>query len=471
MKLSSVIKINLKRNILLIITSIFFVNFILNINSNGNQLISYYLSNKIAFLILLLNSLFYLLLAKALKSSLNLQSLSLSICYFLSSYFFIDFFFLAILNSQNFQFTYLLVSSFWVGYFIIQGMKQKWIYLLFPTYTALYLLNKTFSKELFRNIFYKELNTDVPVQWFEMAQRISLNNYFELFQNNVIDGHGLFLSYIQALIFKLNFFEFDFIFVRLNSNLFLIFTYFLIFDLFISRKNKYLATLAFTSLILNSDWLTYLFIDSLMLEGIVSFFFCTFLVNLKNFLSDKLNLKSSVFFTLFSLLIFSKQFISLLVVLILIYLFISRRDKNIIPAFFIFLLDNLYKKLFTPSVDGFEYTQGLNFSKILSEVLTLQNLAFENIVKIINQTLIDKPISLLLGIFLFINIFNMYKSKNVKIIDNIDFYIVIFNLTFIFTLFIIWWKDFGIQSSFRYILNTLHLVFINIVLMSDKLRE
>jgi len=208
MKLSSVIKINLKRNILLIITSIFFVNFILNINSNGNQLISYYLSNKITFLILLLNSLFYLLLAKALKSSLNLQSLSLSICYFLSSYFFIDFFFLAILNSQNFQFTYLLVSSFWVGYFIIQGMKQKWIYLLFPTYTALYLLNKTFSKELFRNIFYKELNTDVPVQWFEMAQRISLNNYFELFQNNVIDGHGLFLSYIQALIFKLNFFEF-----------------------------------------------------------------------------------------------------------------------------------------------------------------------------------------------------------------------------------------------------------------------
>ncbi len=471
MKLSSVIKINLKRNILLIITSIFFVNFILNINSNGNQLISYYLSNRIAFLTLLLNSLFYLLLAKALKSSLNLQSLSLSICYFLSSYFFIDFFFLAILNSQNFQFTYLLVSSFWVGYFIIQGMKQKWIYLLFPTYTAQYLLNKTFSKELFRNIFYKELNTDVPVQWFEMAQRISLNNYFELFQNNVIDGHGLFLSYVQALIFKLNFFEFDFIFVRLNSNLFLIFTYFLIFDLFISRKNKYLATLAFTSLILNSDWLTYLFIDSLMLEGIVSFFFCTFLVNLKNFLSDKLNLKSSVFFTLFSLLIFSKQFISLLVVLILIYLFISRRDKNIIPAFFIFLLDNLYKKFFTPSVDGFEYTQGLNFSKILSEVLTLQNLAFENIVKIINQTLIDKPISLLLVIFLFINIFNMYKSKNVKIIDNIDFYIVIFNLILIFTLFIVWWKDFGIQSSFRYILNTLHLVFINIVLMSDKLRE
>ena len=65
----------------------------------------------------------------------------------------------------------------------------------------------------------------------------------------------------------------------------------------------------------------------------------------------------------------------------------------------------------------------------------------------------------------------MYKSKNVKIIDNIDFYIVIFNLIFIFTLFIVWWKDFGIQSSFRYILNTLHLVFINIVLMFDKLRE
>tara|TARA_Y100001936_G_C16088147_1_gene683514 strand:- start:3937 stop:5028 length:1092 start_codon:yes stop_codon:yes gene_type:complete len=363
------------------------------------------------------------------------------------------------------------VSFLWIGLFFTKGVKHKWIYLLFPIYTIIYLLNKTFSTELFRNINYIELNTDVPVQWFEMAQRISLNNYFELFQNNVIDGHGLFLSYIQALIFKLNFFEFDFTFVRLNSNLFLIFSYFLIFDLFTSRKNKYLASLAFTSLILNSDWLTYLFIDSLMLEGIVSFFFCTFLVNLKNFLSDKLNVKSSMFFALFSLLIFSKQFISLLVILTLIYLFICRRDKNIILAFFIFLLDNLYKKFFTPSVDGFEYTQGLNFSKILSEVLTLQNLALENIVKIINQIFIDKPISLLLGIFLFINIFNMYKSKNIKIIDNIDFYIVIFNLFFIFTLFIVWWKDFGIQSSFRYVLNTLHLIFVNIVMISDRLRE
>ncbi len=236
MKLSNLLKINLKNNILLIITVIFFINFILNINSNRNELISYYLNNKFVFFILLLNSLFYLLLAITLKYSLNLNSLSLAICYFLSSYFFVDFFFLVILNSQNFQFTYLFVSILWVGYFFVKGFKHKWIYLLFPTYTAIYFLNKTFSTELFRNINYKELNTDVPVQWFEMAQRIYSNNYFELFQNNVIDGHGLLLSYIQALIFKLNFFEFDFIFVRLNSNLFLIFTYFLIFDLLISKK-------------------------------------------------------------------------------------------------------------------------------------------------------------------------------------------------------------------------------------------
>ncbi len=208
-----------------------------------------------------------------------------------------------------------------------------------------------------------------------------------------------------------------------------------------------------------------------MLEGIVSFFFCTFLINLKDFLSDNFNLKSSLFFILFSLLIFSKQFISLLVILTIVYLFISRRDKNVVPAFIVFLLDSLYKKFFTPSIDGFEYTQGLNFTKILSEILTFQNLAIENIVKILNQLFIDKPISLLLGIFLICNFFNFYKSKNIKIIDNLDFYIVIFNLFFIFTLFIVWWKDFGIESSFRYILNTLHLVFINIVLISDKLRE
>ncbi len=471
MKLSSLIKINLKHNVLLIITVIFFVNFILNINSNANQLISYYLGNRVAFFSLLFSSLFYYLLAIALKYSLNLKSLSLSICYFLFSYFFVDFFFLIILKSQQFEFTYLLVSIFWIGYFLIKGMKYNLIYLLFPFYSILYFFNKTFSTELFRSISYKELNTDVPVQWFEMAQKIYLNNYFELFQNNIIDGHGLLLSYMQALIFKLNFFGFDFIFVRLNSNLFLIFTYFLIIDLNISKKNKYLSIVAFTSLILNSDWLTYLFIDSLMLEGIVSLFFCTFLINLKSFLSDKFNIRSSIFFILFSLLIFSKQFISLLVILIFIYLFVTRRDRNVIPAFFLILLDGLYKKFFTPTIGGFEYTQGLNFTEILSNILNFQNLALDNINKIVSQLFIDKPISILLGIFLLLNIFNFYKTKNIKVIDNIDFYIVILNLFLIFILFTVWWKDFGIQSSFRYILNTLHIVFVNIVLICNSLRE
>jgi len=37
------------------------------------------------------------------------------------------------------------------------------------------------------------------------------------------------------------------------------------------------------------------------------------------------------------------------------------------------------------------------------------------------------------------------------------------NTILIFLLYAVWWKDFGIQSSFRYIMNVFYLLFIGLI--------
>ena len=95
------------------------------------------------------------------------------------------------------------------------------------------------------------------------------------------------------------------------------------------------------------------------------------------------------------------------------------------------------------------------------DILLLRDLELINIYKIINQFLIDKPVALLFVFFFVLNFYSLYK-KDKNFNSLIPFWLVVFNIFMVFVLYVAWWKDFGIQSSYRYILNTLHLVFISI---------
>ena len=86
-------------------------------------------------------------------------------------------------------------------------------------------------------------------------------------------------SYIQALLFEIGFNFEKFQFIQVNSYLFLSFGILLITDLKISRKDKAISSILFVLIIINNDWLEYLLINSLMIEGIVSFFISVYLYN------------------------------------------------------------------------------------------------------------------------------------------------------------------------------------------------
>ena len=225
----------------------------------------------------------------------------------------------------------------------MKSINKDKVLKLIIIYIASFFINNRYFNNLKNLDNYIELNTDVPLQWLKLAELISSKNYYFAFTNNIIDGQSLVLSHVQSTVFNLNFYLRDFQFIRLNANIFLFFSLLLIYDLNISKKNKNYCIFFFSILLLNSDWLTYLFLDSLMLEGAVSFLFAALVINLKKHLTSKLNLKSVVYFSFFSCLFFTKQFISLISLFLIVYVFLRYKNVNAIIALVFYFADYIYK--------------------------------------------------------------------------------------------------------------------------------
>lgn len=439
------------------------LNFCLKLLNNDVVLINYYLRNKELLLIYFLNLLFYFYLSKLISHTLALNSLSLSTTYFLLSFFIFDLFVSFISKEIPFKTSITIVLAIWLVFLSMKTINKDRILKLIVIYIASLFINNRYFNNLKNLDNYIELNTDVPLQWLKLAELISSKNYYFAFTNNIIDGQSLVLSHVQSTVFNLNFYLRDFQFIRLNSNIFLFFSLLLIYDLNISKKNKIIASFSIASLLLNSDWLTYLFLDSLMLEGTVSFLFAALVINLNKYLTKKLNMKSLAYFSFFSCLFFTKQFISLISLFLIVYVFLRYRNVNAMIGLVFYFADYIYKIMYTPNVESFELLNNTSSIELLKDVLFFNNLEFSNIIKIISQLLIDRPVSYLIFLFLALNIFRIYKYNLDKPDLNLYLFIVVINFILIFLLYIVWWKDFGIQSSFRYIMNVFYLLFIGLI--------
>ena len=85
---------------------------------------------------------------------------------------------------------------------------------------------------------------------------------------------------------------------------------------------------------------------------------------------------------------------------------------------------------------------------------------------IISQLLIDKPYVYILLIFSIVNflrlLLNLRSTESFTL--NLSLFAIVINFVFIFSLYIVWWKDFGIQSSHRYTLNLFLLLFYSLLM-------
>ncbi len=458
-----------KKNILGLIFLILFLNFLTNNltgSSSGilNQLNMYKLGS------FLISSFLYFFIARNINEVLHLNSMSLSISYFFISFFLFEMLLSLMQITTHRDLSFVLITLLWVAFFIY---KKKYIDIFFFSivYAILRIYNNLFLVNLLYNNNFKELNTDVTVQWLPIAESIYQDGYFFAFTNNIIENQSLLPSYIQTLIFKINFNLSMFEFIQPNSYLVVFLTILIFIDLEISKKNKTLTIGIFLLLIINNQWLFYLISNSLMLEGIVGFLFTAFMINFKKFILNH-NKYQGLYFLFLGCLVLTKQFISLLsLIIIILSLLVVRKNSKVLLSFIPLLIDYFTKLILSLNTSIVTYSDGLNYTNIIKDILFFNNLELNNIILILGQLFIDKPLTLLVLIYFLSNFIYIYKTKKIINLNLIYFYIGISNFLFIFILYITYWKNIEIQSSYRYVVNLFSLYLASTAINLDYLEK
>lgn len=350
--------------------------------------------------------------------------------------------------TKNFSFKVYLLSMFIL--FVIIGLYKKArlknMFIMFFTLICTHIFIDYISGISSNLILFQDeiFTSDERSLWYPATRNIFDNNYFYALNNNPFSGYGLMTSYISAI---------NSVLLNLNSgfqyylaiNYIFIFLFFsFIYEISTSIKTFYNLSLIFLSIILTSSWFTYVFFGSLLSEVISSF--CFGILFTEIFISK--NLKSNNFlFLLFSFgyLYFTRQFISVLILIYIVFLAINSK-KIIFLIGFLPLITKIVQSNYISSSTVDPY--------INSEWLGSIYFNYENITKTIKQFFIDKPISYLFVMFLFLSFFYIKKT-----IEVFDFYFIFgINLLFVFLLMTFLWNKSDVQSSYRYILNPFYLI-------------
>ena len=445
------------------------INFVTNLFENNNNLISFYSENLIYVFSLFFSSYFLFILLKYINSAFTVNSYSLSLCYILSGAFLFEFLLLPFKDSLKNNISLIMFLLLLIGLATFRMKSVSAFFHLLFSYLTMVFFNNSFYDKLANISNYIEWSSDVPAQWLEISSRIHERGLFQIYYDNPIRGQGLFVSYTQSLIFKINFPFQEFEFSRISTNLLILFSVLIFFDLKLLFKNKIFLSIGFVVYVLNSGWLTYLIFDSLMLEGLISFIFGVYFYHSHRYLSIKFNSKSIVFFVLFSALFESKEFLSTLGFIYILYLFLWKRNVNTVASLVIFAIQHLYSKRYVYASSESPYLDGRGPLDLIFDILTFQNIDLDIILKIISNFYLDKVTTYIFICFILISFIGVRNLNSG--IENIMTVIIVLNIIFIFVLYTNWWKNIEIESSFRYFINSIYLIFIMIGLKIDKLTK
>jgi hypothetical protein len=444
----------IKKVINYIIPIPFLLNFLLNLLDSQftiNHL------NKNSFIVSFVCFIFLINIGKLISFSLNIKNVSLCIAIFFMSFFVFNF------STLFFDKTYLkfdnyffIVTFLWAIFFLY-NYKNINVYNFLISIISLSIVHILNNNTQSLKLGYKELSTDTNYFWTPMSKLIYENDLFYALENNIIPGYGLLVNYIHALNFKI-FFNYEyFAYIPVTSNIFFFLGLYFIYELRFEIHIKLSTLLIYISILLNSDWLSYLFFNSTMGEVVVNFLFSIFFLAI---FSSKRLMKESPpqrikFLLVFicGFLYFLKPFASYLIIISIVIFFTFKKDILSIAIGLIGLLLNYINYYFLISQnaqDGY-----LNSSEI-SGIGNFTNLNFKNINLIFKDFYqLDKVITLLLFILFILSLFNLWRFRY---FTNSSFVILI-NILFVFYLYISIWQDKELESAYRYILSFLNLFF------------
>ncbi len=397
----------------------------------------------------------------SIKSLLRFESISIGVTFYLFSFFIFDCFVLFFYQKLTFLEILYLVNLLWLSFFIFKLRNLKnIIYLLVPFIS----LRFYFEQYKYKLTFNNNIRGDVEAVFFEQAKNIYEGSYFISINNYVFEGYSQFLSYIQSVflgiagsISSYNFFAFTSHIVFYLSLLFFI-------ELNISKLHKLISIGLFSLLLLNSNFLQFLFTTSLMSEGLVSLFTAILIIAAINNAKNPEDIDYKIFLLL-GVMYFSKQFNSSLVIIATLFLFFNKGKNKLVLLGFsgIALKELLFLFVFTGSSKDHHIRQ-IDVTDTILDLLLFRDLQIKNIFSILQNLWIDKPLVILFFIFYFSYIYSKILIKNFKLQTDLIFLLINLNIVFVFLIYISVWQNMELESPIRYFLSNLHLVITSILL-------
>ncbi len=431
----------------------FLINFLINIP----KLEHIYLKD---FIFALFCFVFLFYLGFEINNVFAINSISLSLAYYLMGAFALNFILLLILED------YFSFKNFLIIYnvFVIFIMTKKTQNFKTPFFLLLSLL---FVRLLMNNygsnfVEYQILNTDVIEFWLPMTKAIFDNDLYFAINNNIIPGYSLMINYIFSELNYLLHGDIVFFNSRVIPNVFFFLNLLLFFELKIKPFYKFNLIMIYCSILINSDWLSYLFINSYMGEVITNYLFSVFLLNA--FQNEKVQ-RSKLFFFFVGFLYFLKPFSSILFLIIPLY-FILKNNKNsyVVLTIFGYLINYFYGLLNSDSSNT-EQTSNPYLSIFIENSEKLFSFNFSNVRLIfLNEIFIDKVLVLFLIIYLLIKLYSFKLSED----SNLMTLTLLLNLCLVIYLYTTIWKNIELGSAYRYIFSFINIIFIDFSFALDQ---
>ncbi len=353
----------------------------------------------------------------------------------------------------------MIVNLLWTSFFIFKSKGIK---------NLLQIIFSIFSLRMFFDFFESRLTKnnniigDVEAVFFYQAKNIYEGSYFNSINNYIFDGYPQFLSYIQSIFLGLSANISQYNFYSFTSHIVFYLSILFFIELNISKFHKLTLVILFSMLILNSSFLSFLFTTSLMSEGLVSLFTAILVVNVLNNLSSDKTLDYKLFLII-GMLYFSKQFNSSLILLLIILLyFISGRKKVVLYGFFGIVLKELLHLFVFTKVQKDHHIGQIDLADTTLDLLFLRDLKIENILLILKNLWIDKPVVILFFVFYFSYIYSKIFVKKFELKADLIFLLINLNIIFVFMIYISVWQNMELESPIRYFLNNFHLLLVSI---------
>ena len=441
---------NIKVNWYFILFSPIFFNFIYNLIKNISAFQKFNFYNLISTI---LGFTSIVLIGYLIKVSFKLNNISLGIVIYLLSFFITDIFTLFITTNISFKHSFLITNMFWFVLFLVRRVNFRVLFLFCLNFIILRIFNHNFINKF-------EINSNIEVDsWYylEFCKQIINNNYFYSMNNNLFAGYTQFSSYLHSVMFEYFFSLNSYVYLKPTTNVLFFLTCYFLFELKIDKNQKLFIIFLYSSLVLNSDWLSFLLFDSIMSEGILNYIFAILLFNL---FDEKRPEHLKYIYLFFGLLIFSKQFYISLVLINLVFLFIFKDSRKFVKYGFIaFLLKQIMYLSYFSNLEKDHHIRQIDIIDTILDLLLFRDLNPNNIFGILNNLFIDKPLTYLL-LIIFVLIF--YLILNREFMNKILYFLIgniISNFLLIFLLYISVWRNMELESPIRFILN-LFLIFL-----------